>query len=33
MKAQALLEDILSVQRQETPNVLLAASELYCNVC
>ncbi|XP_062499785.1 kinesin light chain 4-like [Corticium candelabrum] len=24
MKAQALLEDILSVQRQETPNVLLA---------
>ncbi|XP_062500478.1 kinesin light chain 4-like [Corticium candelabrum] len=26
MKAQALLEDILSVQRQETPNVLLAAT-------
>ena len=33
MKAQALLEDILSVQIQETPNVLLADCELYCNVC
>ena len=33
MKGQALLEDILSVQRQKAPNVVLAESELYCNVC
>ena len=35
MKAQAILENLLSVMRKlpETHNLLLAASELYCNVC
>ena len=35
MKAQAILENLLSVERKlpETHNLSLAASELYCNVC
>ena len=35
MKAQAILENLLSVMRKhpETHNLSLADSELYCNVC
>ena len=35
MKAQAILENLLSVMRKhpETHNLLLTKSELYCNVC
>ena len=35
MKAQAILENLLSVERKhpETDSLSLATSELYCNVC
>ena len=35
MKAQAILENVLSVERKhpETHNLSLAYSELYCNIC